>query len=68
MHSMSSKYSSRFAASRLMAERSRADSSTAAMMASSGNDGLNRSNAACNRDTNITSIALYSSRLKKQLL
>jgi hypothetical protein len=45
----------RFAASRLMADRSRASSSTAAEMASGGNAGFNRPNAARNRETNTTS-------------
>ena len=55
MPSLSSRYTSRFAASRLMAERSRVNSSTAAVMASGGSAGFNRSNAARNRDTNTTS-------------
>ena len=38
-----------------MAERSRVNSSTAAVMASGGSAGLNRSNAARNRDPNTTS-------------
>jgi hypothetical protein len=38
-----------------MAERSRVNSSTAVVMASGGNAGFNRSNAARNRDTNTTS-------------
>jgi len=38
-----------------MAERSRVNSSTAAVMASGGSAGSNRSNAARDRDTNTTS-------------
>jgi len=38
-----------------VAERSRVISSTAAVMASGGSAGFNRSNAAHNRDTNTTS-------------
>jgi hypothetical protein len=38
-----------------MAERSRVNSSTAAVIASGGNAGFNRSNAARKRDTNTTS-------------
>ena len=38
-----------------MAERSRVNSSTAAVIASGGSAGFNRSNAARNRDTNTTS-------------
>ena len=42
-------------ASRLIAERSRVNSSTAAVMASGGSAGFDRSNAARNRDTSTTS-------------
>jgi hypothetical protein len=45
MPSLSSRYTPRFAASKLMAERSRVNSSTAAAMASGGSAGFNRSNA-----------------------
>ncbi len=38
-----------------MAERSRVNSSTAAVMASGSSAGFNRTNAARNRDTNTTS-------------
>ena len=38
-----------------MAERSRVSSSTAAVIASGGSAGFNRSNAARNRDTSTTS-------------
>jgi hypothetical protein len=38
-----------------MAERSRVNSSTTAVMASGGSAAFNRSNAAPNRDTNTTS-------------
>ena len=46
--SFNNRYTSRSAASKLMAERSRVNSSTAAVMASDGSAGFNRSNAARN--------------------
>ena len=45
MPSLSSSYTSRFAASGLLAERSHVNSSTAAVMASGGSAGFNRSHA-----------------------